>query len=41
MHGGTTFFLFIVEVVTGVLLMFYYRPTLEHAYNRYPRGFVM
>ena len=31
--GGTTFFLFIVEVVTGVLLMFYYRPTLEHAYN--------
>ena len=31
--GGTTFFLFIVETVTGVLLMFYYRPTLEHAYN--------
>src|SRR5882762_5378127 len=31
--GGTTFFLFIVEVVTGVLLMFYYRPPLEHAYN--------
>ena len=31
--GGTTFFLFMVEVVTGVLLMFYYRPTLEHAYN--------
>jgi quinol-cytochrome oxidoreductase complex cytochrome b subunit len=31
--GGTTFFLFLVEVVTGVLLMFYYRPTLEHAYN--------
>jgi cytochrome b6 len=31
--GGATFFLFIVEVVTGVLLMFYYRPTLEHAYN--------
>ena len=31
--GGTTFFLFIVEMVTGVLLMFYYRPTLEHAYN--------
>jgi len=23
--GGTTFFLFVVETVTGVLLMFYYR----------------
>jgi len=31
--GGTSFFLFLVETVTGVLLMFYYRPTLEHAYN--------
>src|SRR3954469_15952310 len=31
--GGTTFFLFMVETITGVLLMFYYRPTLEHAYN--------
>ena len=31
--GGMTFFLFLVETVTGVLLMFYYRPTLEHAYN--------
>ncbi len=31
--GGLTFFLFLVETVTGVLLMFYYRPTLEHAYN--------
>ena len=31
--GGITFFLFLVETVTGVLLMFYYRPTLEHAYN--------
>src|SRR6202522_968706 len=31
--GGTTFFLFIVETVTGVLLMFYYRPTLEWAFN--------
>ena len=28
-----TFFLFLVETVTGVLLMFYYRPTLEWAYN--------
>src|SRR6187399_959227 len=31
--GGITFFLFLVETVTGVLLMFYYRPTLEYAYN--------
>jgi quinol-cytochrome oxidoreductase complex cytochrome b subunit len=31
--GGITFFLFLVETVTGVLLMFYYRPTLEKAYN--------
>src|SRR5437899_12587327 len=31
--GGITFFLFLVEIVTGVLLMFYYMPTLEHAYN--------
>ncbi len=31
--GGLAFFLFLVETVTGVLLMFYYRPTIEHAYN--------
>ena len=31
--GGITCFLFLVETVTGVLLMFYYRPTLEWAYN--------
>src|SRR3569832_498407 len=31
--GGVTFFLFLVETVTGVLLMFYFRPTLEWAYN--------
>ena len=31
--GGITFFLFLVETVTGVLLMFYYRPTFEWAYN--------
>jgi len=31
--GGLTFFLFLVETVTGVLLMFYYRPTVEFAYN--------
>jgi quinol-cytochrome oxidoreductase complex cytochrome b subunit len=30
--GGVTFFLFLVETVTGVLLMFYYRPTTEWAY---------
>ena len=31
--GGITFFLFLVETITGVLLMFYYRPTLQWAYN--------
>jgi quinol-cytochrome oxidoreductase complex cytochrome b subunit len=31
--GGLTFFVFMVEVVTGILLMFYYRPTLEYAYT--------
>ncbi len=31
--GGITFFLFLVETVTGVLLMFYYRPVIEYAYN--------
>jgi quinol-cytochrome oxidoreductase complex cytochrome b subunit len=31
--GGITFFLFLVETFTGVLLMFYYRPTLEWAYS--------
>lgn len=31
--GGVTFFLFLVELVTGVLLMFYYRPTAEYAYK--------
>ena len=31
--GLIAFYLFMVEVVTGVLLMFYYRPTLEWAYN--------
>jgi quinol-cytochrome oxidoreductase complex cytochrome b subunit len=31
--GGLTFFLFLVETITGVLLMFYYRPTYEHAFN--------
>ena len=31
--GGITFFLFLVETFTGVLLMFYYRPTIEWAYH--------
>ena len=31
--GGVTFFLFLVETITGVLLMFYYRPTLEWAFK--------
>lgn len=31
--GGTTLLLFLVTAVTGVLLMFYYRPTAEYAYS--------
>jgi len=31
--GLLAFWLFVVEVVTGTLLMFYYRPTVEWAYN--------
>lgn len=31
--GGLAFFLFLVEVVTGVLLMFYYRPVPRMAYQ--------
>ncbi|MCB1214793.1 MAG: cytochrome b N-terminal domain-containing protein [Deltaproteobacteria bacterium] len=31
--GGLTFFFFLVTVVTGILLMFYYRPVAEYAYN--------
>jgi len=31
--GGITFFLFLVETITGLLLMFYYRPTAELAYR--------
>jgi cytochrome b6 len=30
--GGLTFFLFIAETISGVLLMFYYRPVVEYAY---------
>jgi len=31
--GGLSFFVFLVLTVTGILLMFYYRPTVEYAYN--------
>ncbi|MBI4826481.1 MAG: cytochrome b N-terminal domain-containing protein [Nitrospirae bacterium] len=31
--GGMTFFLFLVEVISGLLLMFYYRPITEYAYT--------
>ena len=31
--GGLSFFLFLSLTFTGVLLMFYYRPTLEYAYT--------
>jgi len=31
--GWITFYLFIFELVTGVLLMFYYRPVAEYAYQ--------
>ncbi|NMC20984.1 MAG: DUF4405 domain-containing protein [Thermogutta sp.] len=31
--GGIAFFLMLVETITGVLLMFYYRPTTVHAYR--------
>src|SRR2546421_4482176 len=30
--GGITFLMFLVTVITGVYLMFYYRPTAEYAY---------
>jgi hypothetical protein len=31
--GGLSFFLFLSLTLTGLLLMFYYRPTLEYAYS--------
>ncbi len=31
--GGLSFFIFLVLTVTGILLMFYYRPTIEYAYG--------
>ncbi len=30
--GGVTFLFFLVTAVTGIILMFYYRPTAEYAY---------
>jgi len=30
--GGITFFLFIVLTITGIILMFYYRPTADYAF---------
>ncbi len=30
--GGMTFLLFLIELATGILLMFYYRPVVEYAY---------
>ena len=31
--GGLSFFLFVNLTITGILLMFYYRPTVEYAYT--------
>ena len=31
--GGITLFLFLIQVVTGILLLFYYRPTTTEAYE--------
>jgi cytochrome b6 len=31
--GGMTLFLFMVQVITGILLLFYYRPSAEEAYE--------
>jgi quinol-cytochrome oxidoreductase complex cytochrome b subunit len=39
--GGLTFFLFLVETITGLLLMFYYRPTADGGvpgHHRHPRA---
>src|SRR3989337_3159541 len=30
--GGLTFFMFLITAVTGIYLMFYYRPVAEYAY---------
>jgi len=31
--GGLTFFLFLAETISGILLMFYYRPVIEYAFG--------
>ncbi len=31
--GGMTLFLFVIQIATGVLLLFYYRPSAEEAYE--------
>ncbi len=31
--GGATLFFFQVQVITGILLLIYYRPTIDEAYN--------
>ena len=31
--GGLSFFLFVNLTITGILLMFYYRPTVEYAFT--------
>ena len=31
--GGLSFFLFVLLTITGILLMFYYRPTVEYAFT--------
>ena len=31
--GGITLFLFCIQVVTGILLLLYYRPTAEGAFD--------
>ncbi|MDH3569331.1 MAG: hypothetical protein OER89_03995, partial [Gemmatimonadota bacterium] len=31
--GGMTLFLFVVQIATGILLLFYYRPSAEEAYE--------
>ncbi|MCC7176018.1 MAG: hypothetical protein IT159_12545 [Bryobacterales bacterium] len=31
--GGITLFLFLIQVLTGILLLLYYRPTVTEAYE--------
>ena len=31
--GGLSFFIFLILTISGILLMFYYRPTIEYAYT--------